>query len=688
MQFQKWLHRSWFYPLVVLAVMLIAYGLQLFRLGFYWDDWQALYLSRFGSARVYWDFFLADRPLSAWTYILTMPVLGLHPWAWQVFTLFMRWLSVMGMVWAFSLAWPQQRWQVRWIGLLLAVYPGFTQQAISVAYSQHFITYALFTLSLAGMMAAALNPKRFWLFTGLAWFASLLHMLTMEYFVGLELLRPLLLSFIFFGREVDRRAALKKTVLHWLPYQLSLLVFGVYRFLWLPGMLTVADENALVLLQQLKDQPGAALLQLIQLALRDSLHTSLFAWVNTIAPVTITLKAKFTIFSWAVGAASAALAAWLSIRVGKNEEELPRKAAGSFHLQAVILGIAALLLGGLPVWLTNRQVLEGAWSDRFTLAPMLGAAVLLVAVVDWLARSNTRKAVVLAAFLGMAVAAHVRNSDAYADAWQSQRQYYWQVSWRVPSLQEGTAILGPEIPFSYVSGISLGFAYNILYNLQPDSMQVPTWFIEALRYRNSNVLLDFTPDTAIRYKELRNLTFDGNTNQALAVNYNAARGCVRVMDPIYQSAPYLSSYPINEGELELYAISHPEQILAQPVDNGKLMRSIFGAPPTDDWCYFYQKADLARQLKDWESIPGLYRQSQEGGYLPYNGTELIPFIEGFAMTADYQQAVRLSGEAASMSEGVDEVLCQTWSRIAGQTGASAEAGEAAAEATTSLECKP
>ncbi|HPC06347.1 MAG TPA: hypothetical protein PLI60_06470, partial [Anaerolineaceae bacterium] len=248
-------------------------------------------------------------------------------------------------------------------------------------------------------------------------------------------------------------------------------------------MLTAVDENALVLLQQLKDQPCAALLQLIQLALRDSLHTSLFAWLNTIAPATITLKAKFTIFSWAVGAVTAVLAAWLSIRSTKNENELARKAAGSFHLQAVMLGIAALLLGGLPVWLTNRQILEGAWSDRFTLAPMLGAAVLLVAVVDWLARSNARKAVVLAAFLGMAVAAHVRNSDAYADAWQIQRQYYWQVSWRVPSLQEGTAILGPEIPFSYVSGISLGFAYNILYDLQPDSMQVPTWFIEALRYR-------------------------------------------------------------------------------------------------------------------------------------------------------------------------------------------------------------
>jgi hypothetical protein len=41
-----------------------------------------------------------------------------------------------------------------------------------------------------------------------------------------------------------------------------------------------------------------------------------------------------------------------------------------------------------------------------------------------------------------------------------------------------------------------------------------------------------------------------------------------------------------------------------------------------------------------------------------------------------------------MSEGVDNVLCQTWSRIIEQTGASAEAGKAAAEATTSLDCKP
>ncbi len=687
MQFRKWLQKPWFYPLTILLVMLTAYGLQLFRLGFYWDDWQALYLSRFGSARVYWDFFLSDRPLSAWTYILTMPVLGLHPWAWQVFTLAMRWLSVLGMVWALGRVWPQQRWQVRWMGLLLAVYPGFTQQAISVAYSQHFITYALFTLSLAGMLAAVLKPKRYWLFTGLAWSASLLHMLTMEYFAGLELLRPLLLGFIFFGRENTKRSALRKTFLHWLPYLVGLVIFGVYRFALLPGMLSAADQNAPVLLQQLREQPGAALLQLVQLALRDSLHTSLFAWFNTIAPSSITLKAKFTIFSWAVGAVIAVLTALLSIRTVISEAGSSRRTEGSFHLQAVNLGIAGLLLGGIPVWLTNRQILEGAWSDRFTLAPMLGAVVLLVAVVDWLASSKTRKAVVLAAFLGMAVAAHVRNSDAYADAWQIQRQYYWQVSWRVPSLQEGTAILGPEIPFSYVSGISMGFAYNMIYDLQPDSMQVPYWFIEALRYRSSNVLLDFTPGTPITYKELRNLSFEGNTDQALAVNYKASRGCVRVMDPIYRDAPYLSDYPIYEGEVELYGISHPEQVLAETVGSEKLLLSLFGSPPLDDWCYYYQKADLARQLKDWESISGLYQQAQTGRYTPYNGTELVPFIEGAAMLGDWQQAVLLTKDAVSLSTGLENVLCQTWARIVKESSDTAGAEAAAAEVDQFLSCK-
>lgn len=691
MQFQKLLNRllknRWIYPLTLLGVMLITYGLQLTRLGFYWDDWQALYLSRFASASAFWNFFLSDRPISSWTYILTMPILGLHPLAWQIFTLLMRWLSVMGFVWALSSVWPQQRWQVRWMGLLLAVYPGFSQQAISVAYSQHFISYALFTLSLAGMLAAIRNPQKYWVFTPLAFLASLLHMLTMEYFVGLELLRPLLLGFIFWSGKLNWRAVLKKVAIHWLPYLAALALFGIYRFAWLPGVLPAPDQNAPVLLQLLANQPGTTFLHLIQMAIQDSLHTSLFAWTNTITPETITLNVKFSLFSWFIGALTAGFITWGSIRCARMEETPQPAAHSPFTLQAITLGLAGLLLGGLPVWVTNRQVLIGAWSDRFTLAPMFGAVILLVALIDWLANRPQRKAVVLAALLGLSVAAHVRNSDKYADNWQLQRQYYWQMHWRAPSLTAGTAILGPEIPFSYVSGISLGFTYNILYDPLPESTSVPFWYIEALRYRNSNVLLDFLPDTTIQYKELRNIVFEGNTDQAVAVNYKAARGCVRVMDAIYLDAPYLSDYPVNEGELELYHISHTGQILAKPVTNEALMRSIFGKPPVDDWCYFYQQADLARQLQNWETIPTLYQQAETLGFQAYNGAEYIPFIEGYAAANQGEKALELTVLALNKTDKMNLVLCQTWERIALRSADNQSIQQTALDAFKLLQCK-
>ena len=85
--------------------------------------------------------------MAAWTYILTTPFLGTAPINWHVFTLLLRWLAVLGMWWALRGLWPNKTRQVTWMALLFAVYPVFFQQPIAVAYSQHFITYALFFLS-------------------------------------------------------------------------------------------------------------------------------------------------------------------------------------------------------------------------------------------------------------------------------------------------------------------------------------------------------------------------------------------------------------------------------------------------------------------------------------------------------------------------------------------------------------
>lgn len=655
--------RKFFYPVFSLLVMLAAYGVALLHPGFFWDDWQAVYLARAGSPADWWQFFAFDRPISAWTYIITMPVLRLHPLAWQFFTLLVRWAGMLAFVWGMQGLWPQRTWQARWMGLLLVVYPGFSQQPIAVAYSQHFITYALFLVSLALMIWAVRKPRLFWLYTLPGAFLALCHMLTMEYFAGLELLRPVILWFMLRRKGEKFTRTVWKVFRQWLPYFMAFALFLSYRFVFYPRLSATPDPNAPLLLETLLNQPLQGLLQILQLALQDFLQVTLFAWVGALSPGEINLAVTFTLFTWLVGLSVAAVSAWLfQSKPVESEADSPAGADG-FVGRSLLVGVLGVLLGGLPVWITNRQVIVGAWSDRFTLAPMFGAVILVVCLAEWLAGQRSRKAVALAVLLGLAVATQMQTVNKYRLHWELQRQYFWQFSWRVPGLETGTAIGAPELPFSYMSGISMGFAFNTLYDARPQAGQpVPYWFIEALRYRGSLLLPDFTPAQPILYTGFRNITFESSTDHMLGVNFNAARGCLRVMDPVYQSAPVLSDYPVSEGEVELYAISHPGQITEEGQPS-PLLKQIYGPEPAHDWCYYYEKADLARQFGRWEQAAALGAEAASLGYQPRLGAEMVPFIEAHAHTGQWEEALGDTRTAVSLSPQSQPLLCQTWMRI-------------------------
>jgi len=677
--------KPWFYPLLVLAVMVLAYGLQMPRLGFFWDDWQAIYLSRFDEPAAYWRYFLSDRPFSAWTYILTMPVLGISPLPWHLFTLLVRWLSVLGFVWTMRGIWREQVRAVQWMGLLLAVYPGFTQQPVAVAYSQHFITYALFTGSLTLMVRAAKQPGLVWRFTLPAMFMTLLHLLTMEYFAGLELLRPFLLWIVLrqSGERFIQTAG--KVLKRWLPYLVVLGMFLAYRFFWYPQWMTGEDPNALQLLEQARIAPLTAVLRLAQIALQDFVQVTLFAWTNTIAPDTLLLNATMTWVGWAVGLAAAVLCVW---GAGHSMAESSSLADNlPFLRQSIALGVLGVLLGGLPVWLTNRQVIVGMWSDRFSLAMMFGAVMLLVGVVEWLGERPLRKTIFLSVFLLLAVAAHTRTIYKFHLHWEQQRSYFWQLVWRVPVLEHGTALLAPELPFSYVADYSLSFALNTMYALPQDPQQPHYWFVNASRKWGAEALMNVTADEPVK-DGIRNIEFSSNTAASLAVNFNAARGCLRVLDPVYQGAPSLSDYPVDELEQMLFRLSHPERIGSGQTADLQTMERIFGAEPPHDWCYFYEKADLARQFQDWQAVHSFGEEAAAKGYAPRNGAEWLPFIEADAHLGKWEEAVQRTLTAADTSPKLPPFFCAVWQRLETQTSDSPQRTSALAEVRSELRCTP
>jgi hypothetical protein len=90
---------------------------------------------------------------------------------------------------------------------------------------------------------------------------------------------------------------------------------------------------------------------------------------------------------------------------------------------------------------------------------------------------------------------------------------------------------------------------------------------------------------------------------------------------------------------------------------------IFGPEPAHTWCYFFQKADLARQTQDWNQVINLYKQAQQMGFSSKNGAEYLPLVEAYAQTGDWQKAYDLTITARRQSLDTLKMWCSNWARF-------------------------
>jgi len=106
--------------------------------------------------------------------------------------------------------------------------------------------------------------------------------------------------------------------------------------------------------------------------------------------------------------------------------------------------------------------------------------------------------------------------------------------------------------------------------------------------------------------------------------------------------------------------------------------NIFGPEPAHEWCYYYQKADLARSLQDWPRVTALADEAAASGFAPQNGVELLPFIQAYAMQGQWEPALEASRRVTQLTENMNRPVCKMWNRLA--TEAPAEGRQPAVDA--------
>jgi len=69
---------------------------------------------------------------------------------------------------------------------------------------------------------------------------------------------------------------------------------------------------------------------------------------------------------------------------------------------------------------------------------------------------------------------------------------------------------------------------------------------------------------------------------------------------------------------------------------------IFGNEPPHNWCFYYQKASLARQQMDWQKVAQLGDKAQRLGLHPNDQIEWMPFLQAYAILGDQKQVKDIS----------------------------------------------
>jgi hypothetical protein len=653
LKFPAW--SRWF---ILLGLCLFSYGIFALRMGYYWDDWETALVLKMYPLSEFWKYFESNRPLAAWTYMIFAPLAGTQPAAWQFTSLLLRWLATLAMAWSMGLVWPNAKRLLFYASLLFAVYPLFLQQSISMSYHQHWVGYALFFLSL-GLMVLGFNSnsmlKRL-LLNLVAVAAMLLHLAIFEYFVGVELLRPVLLWFTPQSRSQPWKKRLVNVLLTWLPYLLILIVFSIWRL-----NLAVAQPesaNQPVILMNLFTQPLSIITKMAEFIMQDLVIIVLTSWQKTISTNLFSFKQIMNPYWWAGGAALIlTLALYLpKLKIGGQTQEENHQVA----LEIILVASLAVLLGPLPIWLTGKQVTGGLFSDRFGLAALFGASLLWAAAICWFDRGEKQKIIIIVLLVSLAAGLQLRTQYSFRQSWKSQNQVYWQLFWRAPSITPQTAIIADSDITTYVRPT---FAFNALY-LQPaqQSHEMAYMFFaspaEAETHKKDNRY-------QMNYREFTASIDPGN----ILVVYRSPKGqnCLWVLDPSDAGDPAIPA-----GLRNKVTQSNLTRIQLKPNSPDYPPRDLFNEEPVHSWCYFYEKASLAAQYGQWKKAADLINQAEDSGTLKdAQPHELIPAIQAKLETSQWDFAKELSLKALDKDERYKSLYCQLWDRYSkvSRTGA-------------------
>jgi len=368
-------------PWVLLSACVLAYGLLIPQLGYFQDDWSVVFNHyQFGDQGII-DLMSQDgRPFSIWLYLIAFNLSAYKPIIWHIAALIMRWLAVVTLWSVFRTLWPKAGWQNLTAALFFALYPFFTLQPLAATFVLHWTGYLLYGLSIYLMLQALY--KRSWFYTILALATQAMHLFTLEFYSGIELLRPIFLWIALASFNFSSRREKLKTVLwRWGPYLILFILYFVWRgFIY---QAPAEGRNAPVGLTALLNDPFSTVISIALTAIPDMVLILVSSWYKILEPTTLDFNISANRYTFLLGLASFGSFLYYLWRKNSSQEESESPTGQMFAV-----GVLAFLLGLVPIYVAGFEIHTklAPWNSRFSLGSLFGAALIITALIDYVVK--------------------------------------------------------------------------------------------------------------------------------------------------------------------------------------------------------------------------------------------------------------------------------------------------------------
>ncbi len=634
--------QSWFQFAILIVASAFVYLPRVADLSYYKDDWYYIYDAYIAGASVFREMFSIDRPARGLFFEVFYNLLGPNALPYHMSAFAWRILAVGAALWLFNMLWPKERRTALLMAALFALYPGYLWWVSAIEYQPMMASLALqvssIALTIKGIQADKLHLRIFW--TCAAILTGWAYIWLVDYAIGAEVLR-FLFVWVFVSRTkepVNILRSLLGSLKVWAIYVLIPVGFLVWRTLFFSGERKATDIG--LQLGVFFADPDSTLLRWMVQLIQSIINVGLAAWILPFSTYFFGLRLRDVLSALFLAFVVSFIVLWTAGSISPGEKDQPsndgRTLPVNFSKDALVLGCLGVIFGVLPVVLANRSVTFNL--SHYALPASLAGVLLITGVIQAINTSSLRMTI-FAALIALAVLTHFAVMTNAITEERLLQNFWWQTTWRVPAIRSETTLV-IHYPSANIGDDGFGVmeAPNLIYFPQAalDAQGDVHYNLSALSPSDKTVQTILVGNV---YRETgyRSHTVNFDYENILILSQPLTTSCVHVIDG---NRPVLSA--ADPGNLLLIASKSNIENINTAAPAAVPQKFAFGLEPEHNWCYYFEKADLAIQQQDWELAAALGDEAISLKLTPEDQSEWMPFVEAYAVLGNEKMVKNLS----------------------------------------------